>query len=66
MLSITVAEKELSVEIDQPSRQTMRNVCPSCGSVNYREVQDKSKIVSYVPTTIYGKKRVCMKCTFEW
>jgi hypothetical protein len=46
--------------------ETIRNQCPKCGSTNYREIEDKSKIISYVPKPIYGKKFVCMKCTYEW
>ena len=65
-LASLAIERELTAEINRPSHQTIRHKCPNCGSVNYREVEDKSKIVSYIPRTIYGKKHVCMKCTFEW
>lgn len=66
IVETSISLPKITPEIKQPSRQTIRNVCPSCGSVNYREVKDKSKIVSYIPTTIYGKKKICMKCTFEF
>lgn len=46
--------------------ESSRNRCPNCGSTAIREVTDKTKIISYIPTPIYGKKKVCIKCMYEW
>ncbi|MHA2181547.1 MAG: hypothetical protein ACXAAH_09005 [Promethearchaeota archaeon] len=42
--------------------------CPECGAVGFaiREVDDKSRIISYVPRRIYAKKMVCTKCRYEF
>lgn len=47
---------------------TLKRVCPNCGAMGFaiREVDDKTKIISYVPRRIYAKKRVCTKCRFEF
>ncbi|MFX1410375.1 MAG: hypothetical protein ACFFA6_08480 [Promethearchaeota archaeon] len=47
---------------------TMKRLCPNCGAMGFaiKEVDDKSKIISYVPRRIYAKKRVCTKCRFEF
>jgi regulator of replication initiation timing len=46
----------------------MKRQCPNCGASGFaiREVEDKSKIISYVPRRIYAKKMVCTKCRFEF
>ena len=36
-----------------------------CGSKIKEEV-DKTKIISYVPKVIYGKKHRCANCMFEF
>ncbi len=43
-----------------------RVVCPNCGSSKLREEIDKTRIISYIPKIIYGKKHICTKCTFEF
>lgn len=43
-----------------------RNVCPKCGSTKIKELSDKTRIISYVPTPVYAKKFQCAKCAFEW
>jgi uncharacterized protein (DUF3084 family) len=43
-----------------------RNQCPKCGGVKVREVEDKNKIVSYIPKVMYGHKLVCQTCRYEW
>jgi len=42
--------------------------CPECGATGFaiREVDDKSRIISYVPRRIYAKKKVCTKCRLTW
>ncbi|MFX1594170.1 MAG: hypothetical protein ACFFCL_15880 [Promethearchaeota archaeon] len=42
--------------------------CPKCGAMGFaiREVDDKSRVISYIPRRIYAKKKVCTKCRYEW
>ena len=42
--------------------------CPQCGAQGFaiREVDDKSRLISYLPYRIYAKKRVCIKCRNEF
>ncbi|GAH08668.1 unnamed protein product, partial [marine sediment metagenome] len=44
----------------------IRRVCPNCGSTAIKEVEDKTKIVSYIPKPIYAKKNICTKCGYEF
>lgn len=46
----------------------MKRQCPNCGAMGFaiKEVDDKTKILSYVPRRIYAKKRVCTKCRLEF
>lgn len=45
-----------------------RKQCPNCGAsaFNIKEVEDRSKIISYIPKPIYAKKNVCTKCGYEF
>ena len=43
-----------------------RNQCPKCSGLKVREVEDKTKIVSYIPKVMYGHKLVCQTCRYEW
>jgi septal ring factor EnvC (AmiA/AmiB activator) len=45
-----------------------RRVCPNCGASGFavKEVEDKTRIISYIPKPIYAKKYVCTKCGFEF
>jgi len=45
-----------------------RRVCPNCGASGFaiKEIEDKSKIISYIPKPIYAKKHVCTKCSYEF
>ena len=40
--------------------------CPRCGEQDYREQQDRTKIISYVPVQKFGKKYYCKRCRCEW
>ena len=42
--------------------------CPICGAIgpDIKEYDDKTRIISYVPRRIYAKKRVCIKCRYEF
>jgi len=42
--------------------------CPNCGAMGFaiREVDDKSKVISYSPRLMYAKKKACTKCRYEW
>ena len=45
-----------------------RRICPNCGASGFavKEVEDKTRIISYIPKPIYAKKLVCTKCGFEF
>ncbi len=53
--------------IDTSIRQNKRK-CPNCGASGFsiKEVDDKTRILTYVPRRIYMKKKVCTKCRFEF
>ena len=42
--------------------------CPECGAMGFaiKEVDEKTKIISYIPRRIYAKKKVCTKCRHEF
>ncbi|MFX1355966.1 MAG: hypothetical protein ACFFA8_01665 [Promethearchaeota archaeon] len=46
----------------------VKRQCPNCGASGFaiKEVDDKNRILSYIPRRIYAKKRVCTKCRFEF
>ncbi len=58
---------EISLSLSEDPRINKR-VCPNCGAIGFaiREVDDKSKVLSYTPRRIYAKKKVCTKCRHEW
>jgi len=31
-----------------------------------KEVDDRTRIISYTPRRIYAKKKSCTKCRYEW
>ncbi|KKN43456.1 hypothetical protein LCGC14_0703090 [marine sediment metagenome] len=47
---------------------TVRRMCPNCNAAGFavKEVEDKTRIISYIPKPIYAKKLVCTKCGFEF
>ena len=52
---------------DENIRKNKRK-CPNCGATGFsiKEVDDKTRILTYVPRRIYWKKKVCTKCRFEF
>ncbi|MFX1312424.1 MAG: hypothetical protein ACFFHD_07405 [Promethearchaeota archaeon] len=54
--------------ISEEDTRINKRKCPNCGAMGFaiKEVDDKSKILSYVPRRIYAKKRVCTKCRHEF
>jgi hypothetical protein len=53
-----------------PSEDTRINkrVCPRCGAMGFaiKEVDDRTRVISYNPQRIYAKKKSCTKCRHEW
>jgi len=51
-----------------PSLGSGRRICPNCGATGFaiKEVEDKTKIISYIPKPQYAKKNICTKCGFEF
>ncbi len=47
---------------------TGRRVCPNCGATGFaiKEVEDKSRIISYIPKPQYAKKYICTKCGYDF
>jgi chromosome segregation ATPase len=79
-LQARVSEKDLSMEelegklkdFESPVPEISdigdeRIVCPMCGDVHTRQVEDKTKVLSYVGhIPIYAKKNQCRKCGYEF
>lgn len=51
-----------------PGESVNKRQCPICGAIgfNIKEYDDKTRIISYIPRRIYAKKRVCIKCRYEF
>jgi len=64
---IPLKQPESSLSLNEDSRLNKR-VCPNCGAMGFaiREVDDKSKVISYSPRRMYAKKKACTKCRYEW
>jgi len=60
-------QSKSSFSLSEDSRINKRQ-CPNCGAMGFaiREVDDKTKIISYSPRRMYAKKKVCTKCRYEW
>ena len=58
----------VSPPISSEDPRINKRVCPECGATGFaiREVDDKSKILTYTPRRIYVKKKICTKCNFEF
>ncbi|NVM35587.1 MAG: hypothetical protein HWN81_08315 [Candidatus Lokiarchaeota archaeon] len=64
---IPIKQPESSFSLSEDPRINKR-VCPNCGAMGFaiREVDDKSKVLSYSPRRMYAKKKECTKCRYEW
>jgi len=62
--SQTISPKPVSEGIGLSGRR----ICPNCGASGFaiKEVEDRTKIISYIPKPQYAKKNVCTKCGFEF
>lgn len=52
---------------EEGEEQGTRQQCPQCGSLSFKETEDKKKVVYYnqgIP--IYARKGVCNRCGTEW
>ena len=62
--------KDVNVTVSPTSTDIRQNKrkCPNCGASGFsiKEVDDKTRIITYVPRKIYVKKKVCTKCRFEF
>jgi hypothetical protein len=47
-----------------PSDGTLK--CPYCGEQNFQEMENRAKIISFVPVKKYGKKYYCKQCRGNW
>ena len=79
-LQARVSEKDLSMEemegklkeFETPIPKITdigdeRITCPMCGNVHTKQVEDKTKVLSYVGhIPIYAKKNQCRKCGYEF
>ena len=67
--TIRVPNQQISLATSpSTSVSTNKRKCPKCGAMGFaiKEVKDKTRLISYVPTRIYAKKRVCTKCRYEF
>lgn len=46
----------------------MKRQCPNCGAYGFaiKEIDDKERLLSYIPRRIYAKKKHCTKCGYEF
>jgi len=67
--TIRVPNQQISLATS-PSTHYISNKrkCPKCGAMGFaiKEVKDKTRLISYVPSRIYATKRVCTKCRYEF
>jgi hypothetical protein len=66
--TLTVPPLPRSTVIPGIDARVNKRQCPKCGAMGFaiKEVDDKSKIISYIPRRIYAKKKVCTKCRHEF
>ncbi len=67
--TIRVPNQQISLATSPSnSHSTYKRKCPKCGAMGFaiKEVDDKTRLISYVPVRIYAKKRVCTKCRYEF
>ncbi|MHA2035822.1 MAG: hypothetical protein ACW972_05230 [Promethearchaeota archaeon] len=65
---LTTPQQVTSTFTPQTDSRVNKRQCPECGAAGFaiREVDDKSRIISYVPRRIYAKKYACTKCRYEF
>ncbi|MHA1521873.1 MAG: hypothetical protein ACTSRK_16980 [Promethearchaeota archaeon] len=51
---------------NEVAHSTARIKCPRCDSTKLKEVEDKTSIISYVPTTTYSKITLCTQCGYKF
>jgi ribosomal protein S27AE len=65
-----VSPSDVAYEENEPKKVSSKDgrvKCPKCGNLNFKTLDDKSKILSYVAgKPVYGKKFQCPKCGSEW
>ncbi|MFX1497021.1 MAG: hypothetical protein ACFFBH_05820 [Promethearchaeota archaeon] len=63
-----IRQTENPIVTTSADTSTHKRECPKCGASGFaiKEVEDKSRLLSYVPRRIYAKKRVCTKCFYEF
>ena len=67
--SILASQKPVASSLSPQDVSSLnKRKCPNCGAMGFaiKEVDDRTKILSYVPRRIYAKKKVCTKCRYEW
>jgi len=62
---VDVGEPE-NEEVGQSDLGKYRRTCPQCGSHDINEVEDRTRVVSFIPKTMYAKKFVCRRCSTEF
>ncbi len=61
--------KELEPPIPDVSSYELdaRIICPMCNGVDIKDIEDKTKVLSYVGhMPMYARKHQCKKCGYEW
>ncbi|MEX2716360.1 MAG: hypothetical protein Q6370_008670 [Candidatus Sigynarchaeota archaeon] len=72
-MQATISEQEAKIkELEPATPETefaseSRIICPMCGNIDIKNVEDKTRVLSYVGhVPIYGKKHICKKCSYEF
>jgi hypothetical protein len=67
--SILASQKPVASSLSSDDVSSLnKRQCPNCGVMGFaiKEVEDKTKILSYVPRRIYAKMKVCSKCGYQF
>ena len=67
--SILASQKPVASSLSSNDVSSLnKRQCPNCGVMGFaiKEVEDRTRILSYIPRRIYAIKKVCTKCRFEW
>ncbi len=71
--SSTISEQEAKIKELEPATpeseftSETRIICPMCGNIDIKNVEDKTRVLSYVGhVPIYAKKHICKKCSYEF